>query len=324
MLALDRLRILRNVFGGIEAGGTKFVCGIGSGPEDLEIAQFPTTSPATTLSNVSTFFREHGGSELKAIGIGSFGPVDLNPASPSFGHITSTPKLGWQNYDLAGNIARELGIVVAFDTDVNAAALGEARWGAGRGLPDFIYLTIGTGIGGGALVNGQLVHGLVHAEMGHLRIPHDLLRDPYSGWCPYHGDCLEGLASGPAMEARWGVPARELAPTHPGWALEAHYLALGLVNLAVAFSPQRILLGGGVMQQPHLFGLIRDEFARLLNGYVQHSEIIEHLDRYIMPPQLGGRAGVLGSLILAERELYGRREDGESQNRASRGESASR
>jgi fructokinase len=183
-------------------------------------------------------------------------------------------------------------------------------------LPDFIYLTIGTGIGGGALVNGQLVHGLVHAEMGHLRIPHDLLKDPYSGWCPYHGDCLEGLASGPAMQARWGVPARELAPTHPGWALEAHYLALGLANLAVAFSPRRILVGGGVMHQIHIYGLIRDEFARLLNRYVQHSEIIDHLDRYIMPPQLGNRAGVLGSLILAEREFYKRREDGGSQDHA--------
>jgi fructokinase len=174
------------------------------------------------------------------------------------------------------------------------------------------------------LVNGQLVHGLVHAEMGHLRIPHDLLRDPYAGWCPYHGDCLEGLASGPAMEARWGGPARELAPTHPAWALEAHYLALGLANLAVAFSPRRILLGGGVMQQPHLFGLIRDEFAHLLNRYVQHSEMVDHLDRYIMPPQLGGRAGVLGALILAEREVYGRSEDGDSHKQASQGESAPR
>jgi fructokinase len=291
------------VFGGIEAGGTKFVCGIGSGPEEIELAHFPTTSPATTLRNVTAFFRERGGSDLRALGIGSFGPVDLDPTSPSFGHITSTPKLGWQNYDLAGNVARALGIPVAFDTDVNAAALGEARWGAGQGLPDFIYLTVGTGIGGGAMVNGQLVHGLVHAEMGHLRIPHDLLRDPYAGWCPYHGDCLEGLASGPAMEARWGVAARELPPSHPGWALEAHYLALGLLNLTFALSPRRILLGGGVMQQSHLFDLIRKEFAGLLNGYLQHSEITDRLDKYIMPPQLGSRAGVLGTLVLAEQKF---------------------
>jgi fructokinase len=298
------LRILRNVFGGIEAGGTKFVCGIGSGPEDLEITEVPTTSPETTLRGVTAFFKERGGSQLKAVGIGSFGPVDLHRGSTLFGHITSTPKLGWQNYDLAGAVARALGVQVGFDTDVNAAALGEARWGAGRGLPDFIYLTIGTGVGGGAMVNGQLAHGLVHAEMGHLRIPHDPLRDPYAGWCPYHGDCLEGLASGPAMQARWGVPARELAPTHPAWALEAHYLALGVVNLTFTLSPRRVLMGGGVMQQPHLFGLIRDDFARLLNGYIRHVDVIDRLDKFIMPPQLGTRAGVLGSLILAEREFY--------------------
>jgi fructokinase len=316
------LRILRNVFGGIEAGGTKFVCGVGTGPEDLETIEVPTTSPETTLRRVTAFFKERGG-QLNAVGIGSFGPVDLDPSSALFGHITSTPKLGWQNYDLAGAVARALDVCVGFDTDVNAAALGEARWGAGRGLPDFIYLTIGTGIGGGAMVNGQLTHGLVHAEMGHLRIPHDLLRDPYSGWCPYHGDCLEGLASGPAMQARWGVPARELAPTHPAWALEAHYLALGVVNLALTLSPRRILMGGGVMQQPHLFGLIRDEFARLLNGYVRHSEVIDRLDKYIMPPQLGGRAGVLGSLILAEGEFFSKSEHQESQPWTSGGENSS-
>ncbi len=297
------LRILRNVFGGIEAGGTKFVCGIGSGPEDIEIARFPTTSPEATLRRVIGFFQTRRENQLRALGIGSFGPVDLDSASPSFGHITSTPKTEWRNYDLAGTIARALGVPVAFDTDVNAAALAEARWGAGRGLPDFIYMTIGTGIGGGAMVNGQVVHGLVHTEMGHLRIPHDLLRDPYRGSCPYHGDCLEGMACGPAMQARWGVTARELPPTHPGWALEAHYLALGLVNLTCALSPRRFLLGGGVMQQPHLFGLIREEFARLLNEYLQHREITERLDKYIMPPQLGSRAGVLGSLILAEQKF---------------------
>jgi fructokinase len=316
------LRILRNVFGGIEAGGTKFICGVGNGPEDLEITEVPTTSPETTLRRVTEFFKERGGGQLKAVGIGSFGPVDLNPDSALFGHITSTPKLGWQNYDLAGAVRRGLDVCVGFDTDVNAAALGEARWGAGRGLPDFIYLTIGTGIGGGAMVNGQLVHGLVHPEMGHLRIPHDLLRDPYPGWCPYHGDCLEGLASGPAMQARWGVPGRELEPTHLGWALEAHYLALGVVNLTLTLSPRRVLLGGGVMQQSHLFSLIRDEFPRLLNGYVRHADVTDRLDKYIMPPQLAGRAGVLGSLILAEQEFYSRSESEDWRNRESRREDA--
>ncbi len=291
------------MLGGIEAGGTKFVCGIGTGPDDLRTAQFPTSPPDITLASVIAFFKEQAGANLEAVGIGSFGPVDLDRSSPGFGHITSTPKPGWANFDLVGAVETGLNVPVEFDTDVNGALLGEARWGAARGLSDAVYITIGTGIGGGALVHGEVVHGLVHPEMGHLRIPHDLARDPYAGGCPYHGDCLEGLAAGPAMQARWGMPAGVLPPDHPGWALEAHYLALGLVNLAVTLSPRRFLLGGGVMQQPHLFGLIRQEFARLLNKYVQHPDIIERLDDYIQPPQLGSRAGVLGTLVLAEQAL---------------------
>ncbi|MBV9304232.1 MAG: ROK family protein [Acidobacteriaceae bacterium] len=293
------------MFGGIEAGGTKFVCGIGTGPDDLHVAQFPTTVPELTIPKVIAFFKEEATDGFDALGIGSFGPVDLDPNSPSFGHITSTPKPGWQNYYLAGVLGGALGVPVGFDTDVNAALLAEARWGAARGLPDFVYLTIGTGVGGGAMVNGKLVHGLVHTEMGHLRIPHDLARDPYPGLCPYHGDCLEGLACGPAMQARWGVPGIELPPAHPAWALEAEYLALAVLNLTMTLSPRRILLGGGVMQQPRLFGLMREEFARLLNGYIQHRELSDHLDKYLMPPQLGGRSGVLGALILGEQALAG-------------------
>lgn len=302
-VARASLHILENVFGAIEAGGTKFVCAIGTGPEDLKTAQFATWSPESTLPEVIRFFRSQSHNHLDAIGIGSFGPVDLNPSSPTWGHITSTPKAGWQNYDLAGAVRDALRVPIGFDTDVNAAALGEARWGAGRGLPDFVYLTIGTGIGGGAIVNGQILHGLVHAEMGHLRIPHDLTRDPYPGFCLFHGDCLEGLACGPAMQARWGTPGRELPASHPAWMLEAHYLALGLVNLTVTLSPMRILMGGGVMEQAHLFTLLREEFARLLNRYIQHNELTDHLDKYIMPPQLGNRAGVLGALSLAEHAL---------------------
>jgi fructokinase len=285
---------------GIEAGGTKFVCGVGSGPDDLKTAQFPTSAPEVTLSSVIRFFREAAGPKLDAVGIGSFGPVDLDRSSKSYGHITSTPKAGWANYNLAGAVQDGLGVPVAFDTDVNAAILGEARWGAAKGLSDAVYLTIGTGIGGGAIVHGRVVHGLVHPEIGHLRIPHDLNRDPFPGICPYHGDCLEGLACGPAMQARWGSPAGVLPPEHPAWALEVHYLALGLVNLTVTLSTKRILLGGGVMQQPHLFELIRKEFARLLNGYVRHPDIMSGLDDYIQPPHLGPRAGVLGALVLAE------------------------
>lgn len=285
---------------GIEAGGTKFVCGVGSGPHDLKTEQFPTSAPDLTLQSVIEFFREAGGSHLEAVGIGSFGPVDLDPESPSFGHITSTPKPGWSNFDLAGTVRKELGVPVAFDTDVNAAVLGEARWGAAQGLSDAVYLTIGTGIGGGAIVHGRVVHGMVHPEIGHLRIPHDFTRDAFAGICPFHGDCLEGLACGPAMQARWGAPAGTLPPDHPAWVLEAHYIALGLVNLTVTLSTKRILLGGGVMQQPHVFELVRKEFSRLLNGYVRHPNVLEALDDYIRPPELGSQAGILGALVLAE------------------------
>jgi fructokinase len=288
------------MFGGIEAGGTKFICGIGTSPADLEVAQFPTSSPEITLAAVIEFFKS-AKVALRAIGIGSFGPIDPNPQSPHYGHITSTPKAGWANFDLAGTVRDALQLPVAFDTDVNAAMLGEARWGAARGLSDAIYLTIGTGVGGGALVHGELVHGLVHPEMGHLRLPHDRVRDAFTGICPFHGDCLEGLASGPAIQARWGAIATTLPPDHPAWALEAQYLAYALNNLAVTLSPQRILLGGGVMQQSHLFDLVRAEFAQLLNGYVRHPELLEHLERYIQPPQLGARAGILGTIALAER-----------------------
>jgi fructokinase len=286
---------------GVEAGGTKFVCGVGSGPNDLKVAQFPTSAPDMTLASVIQFFRETAGDKIEAVGIGSFGPVDLDRESSSYGHITSTPKAGWENFDLAGSLHKGLRVPVEFDTDVNAAILGEARWGAAQGLSDAVYLTIGTGIGGGALVHGQVVHGMVHPEMGHLRIPHDLKRDPFEGICPYHKDCLEGLACGPAMQARWGAPAGTLPADHPAWALEAHYIALGLVNLTVALSTKRFLLGGGVMQQPHLFDLIRKEFASLLNGYVRHANVTSGLDEYIRPPALGSQAGLLGSLVLAER-----------------------
>jgi len=188
---------------------------------------------------------------------------------------------------------------VAFDTDVNAAALGEARWGAAQGLDTFLYLTVGTGIGGGGMANGRLLHGLIHPEMGHIRVPHDLRADPFSGGCPFHGDCLEGLASGPAMEARWGRRAETLPPEHAAWDLEAHYIALGLATWICTLSPQRIILGGGVMRQVHLFPRIRAQVLALLNGYIQAPEIMERVAEYIVPPGLGGDAGVLGAIALA-------------------------
>ena len=288
--------------GGIEAGGTKFVCAVGSGPDDVRAeTRFPTTTPEETIGQAIDFFREqreqHG--ELAALGIAAFGPLDPDPASPTYGYITSTPKPGWANVDFAGPLARALDLPVAFDTDVNGAALAEGRWGAAQGLDTFIYLTIGTGIGGGAMVGGSLLHGLLHPEMGHVRLPHDRQQDPYPGRCPYHGDCLEGLASGPAIAARWGQPAETLPVDHPAWALEAHYLALGLVNFIVTLSPQRIILGGGVMAQAQLFPLVRRRVLELLNGYVQSPRLLEAIDTYIVPPALGRRAGVLGALALA-------------------------
>lgn len=286
-------------YGCIEAGGTKFVCGLGTGPEDLATVSLPTTSPAETIREVVAYFRERAGSKLAAVGIASFGPVDLEPASPTYGYITETPKLAWQHFDLMGEIRSALGVPVGFDTDVNAAALGEARWGAGRDCSDFVYLTIGTGIGGGAVVNGKLVHGLVHPEMGHIRVPHDRQRDAYPGHCPFHADCLEGLACGPAIEQRWGTPAGGLAPDHPAWALEAHYLALGLATWVCTLSPKRIIMGGGIMQQQHLFPAIREELKQLLNGYIPTKALAEEIDSYVVPPLLANRAGALGAIVLA-------------------------
>jgi fructokinase len=229
---------------------------------------------------------------VSVVGIGSFGPVDLNPASATWGHITSTPKTGWRNFDLAGTFARGLGVPVRFDTDVNAAVAGEARWGAGRSVSNCLYVTVGTGIGGGAIVSGRVLHGLTHPEMGHVRIPHDWSRDPFPGACPYHGDCLEGLASGPAIQARWGVPPAELQRDHPAWALEAEYLAHGLANFVCTLSPERILLGGGVMAQAQLYEMVREKLACVLASYVAELPLV-------MAPELGTRAGVLGALAMA-------------------------
>ena len=288
------------IYGGIEAGGTKFVCAVGTGPDELQAeTQFPTTSPDETIGRAVDFFKAQQ-VELAAIGIAAFGPVDLNRASPTYGYVTTTPKPGWAQTDLAGRISRAFGVPVGFDTDVNGAGLGEHRWGAARGLDTFLYLTIGTGIGGGGMTGGQLMHGLIHPEIGHMRLPHDWDADPFPGLCPYHGDCLEGMAAGPAIQARWGQPAQTLPDDHPAWPLQARYLALALANLICTLSPQRIILGGGVMNVPLLFPLVRREVQDLLNGYVQAPEILDQIDCYIVPPGLASRAGVLGALALAE------------------------
>lgn len=291
------------LYGGIEAGGTKFVCAVGTRPEDIRAEiRFATTTPAENLSQCIAFFQEQAAqyAGLTAVGIASFGPVDPHPHSPTFGYITTTPKPGWANTDFAGVIGRALGVPVGFDTDVNGAALGEWRWGAAQGLDTFIYLTIGTGIGGGVMVNGRLLHGLIHPELGHIPLPHDWEADPFPGRCPYHGDCLEGMASGPAIADRWGQSGGDLPPDHPAWELEAHYLALALHSFICTLSPQRIIMGGGVMAQPQIFPLLRQKVQASLRGYVQHTAVLENIDSYIVPPALGGRAGVAGAIALAE------------------------
>lgn len=275
------------MLGAIEAGGTKFVCGVGTGPEDIVTGQIETRSPEATVAAAVDWLREKSGGQLSAVGIGSFGPVDLKT-----GRITSTPKAAWRNFELAGAVRTALGVPVRFDTDVNAAVLGEARWGAARGVANCLYLTVGTGIGGGAMAGGQIVHGLTHPEMGHVRIPHDRVTDPYLGACPYHGDCLEGLAAGPAVEGRWGMPGWKLAADHPAWTLEARYLALGIAGFICTLSPERIVMGGGVMRQTQLYAMVGAEVKCILADYV------EKLPE-IVPPQLGELSGVLGALALA-------------------------
>jgi fructokinase len=292
--------------GGIEAGGTKFVCSVGRGPDDLrEEVRFPTTTPQETLARSIAYFQEREAREraLNAIGVAAFGPLDPDPASPTYGHITTTPKPGWGDTDIVGALKAKFNVPIGFDTDVNGAALSEGKWGAAQGLHTFLYLTIGTGIGGGAMINGRLLHGLVHPEMGHIRMSHDLQKDPFPGSCPYHGDCLEGMAAGPAVEKRWGVKGQELEPDHEAWDLEADYLAQALQTFITAFSPQRIIMGGGVMDVPGLLPKVRQKTVAYLNSYVQHPAITQNIDEYIVKPGLGNKAGVLGAIALGIQAL---------------------
>ena len=270
-------------FGGIEAGGTKVVCAAGTGPDDLTVQEFATTLPAETVDRVATFFDEH---PVEALGIGCFGPIDI-----AAGRITTTPKIGWRDYAIVDAIRAATGVErIVFDTDVNAAALGEFRWGAAMGVETFVYLTVGTGVGGGAMVNGALLHGLAHPEMGHIRIPHDWAVDPFPGACYAHRDCLEGLASGFAIEQRWGRRGEELADDHPAWELEAGHLANGLASITCVLSPRKIILGGSVMRKTSSDS-VRAKTSAVLNGYLALPEIIA--------PGLGTRSGVLGALALA-------------------------
>ena len=294
---------MHNLFGGIEAGGTKFKCVVADEkPRIILEKTIPTTEPERTIEDVISFFQTDARNylpEIKAIGIGSFGPLDLNSSSPDFGSITATPKPGWSHFPIKKTIEKALNIPTAIDTDVNAAALGEKMWGAGKEIEDLLYITIGTGIGGGAVVNGRPIHGLIHPEMGHLRIPHDVAEDPFPGCCPFHGDCFEGLASGPALARRWGIPGEGLPEGHAAWKLEAEYLASALAIYICILSPQRIVLGGGVMRRKQLFGFIYSYLQKFLNGYIQSPVILERPQEYIVAPALGERSGSLGAVALA-------------------------
>jgi fructokinase len=286
-------------YAGMEAGGTKFVCMVAYGPDEVRAqTSFSTTKPEETLGRAVSFFKAH--EPFASLGIGTFGPCNLNPASPAYGCLSTSIKPGWKQANMLGAFRRTFDVPVVIDTDVNAAALGEYTWGAGQGLEIVLYLTVGTGIGGGGVIKGRTMHGLFHPEMGHIRLPRVPGDDSFAGVCPYHGDCLQGLASGPALEARWGKPAEELPPDHPAWRMEAHYLALAIHNYICTLSPNRVILGGGVMHQRHLFPLIREEVRRLLNGYIQLPMVLEKIDEYIVPPALGDRAGVLGAIALAK------------------------
>jgi fructokinase len=289
---------MNDLYGGVETGGSWCVCALGRGPGELVAEeQFPTTDPKTTLGRIADFFRRNTGAV--AIGIGSFGPVDLDPTSPTWGYVTSTPKPGWQRVSVATVLGEQLGVPVAFDTDVAAAAVGEHRWGAGLGVEAVCYLTVGTGIGAGLLRDGEPWHGLVHPEVGHVRIPRDHERDSFKGSCPVHGDCWEGLASGLAIAERWGTPSEELPDDHPAWPLEADYLALGIVGIVMIASPERVIVGGGVMERRPLLPMTRSRVRDLIAGYLDTPLLGEQIDAYLVPPRLGDRAGVLGAIAMA-------------------------
>jgi fructokinase len=291
----------KKLYGAVEAGGTKFVCVVASGPGDIvDEIRYMTTTPQETLGRAIQFFQPFvTAGQIGAIGVGCFGPIDVNPGSHTYGFITATPKPGWSNTDVAGTLKRGLQVQIGFDMDVNTAALGEYLWGASKGCDPSLYLTIGTGIGGGYIVNGRPLIGMLNLEMGHLRIPHNRELDPFLGNCPFHEDCFEGLASGPAIEKRLGQSGARVPESDPFWNLEAEYVASALMNYILTLSPKKIVLGGGVMQRGFLFQKIRWRVRELLNGYVASKSILENIEDYIVPPGLGNQSGSLGAIALA-------------------------
>ena len=287
--------------GAIEAGGTKFVVCIGDEFGNvIERDSFPTETPEETMANIFKFF---DGKDIEALGVGCFGPIDPDLNSPTYGYITTTPKPGWGNFNIMGALKERYDIPMGFDTDVNGAALGEAYFGAAKGLDSALYMTIGTGIGCGAIVEGNLVHGLLHPEMGHMNM---IVRedDTYAGKCPFHGTCFEGLAAGPAIEARWGKKGFELPADHPAWDLEAYYIGQALATYVLVISPKKIILCCGGSKQKQMFPLIHKYLREFLNGYIQKDEILtDKIDDYIVSPALGDNAGVCGALALAKQAL---------------------
>lgn len=284
------------LIGGIEAGGTKMVCAVGDENGVIkDRTSFPTRQPEETFADMIAYYRNW---DIQALGIGCFGPLDLNRQSRTYGYITKTPKPGWGNCDIVGAFKDALGVPVGFDTDVNGAVLGEVTWGAAKGLDSAIYITIGTGVGVGVYANGGLLHGLIHPEGGHMLLAKHP-KDTYKGKCPFHENCVEGLASGPAIEARWGKKGIELAGRDEVWELEAYYIAQAVTNYILAYSPQKVILWGGVMHQEQLFGMVRKEVQRLLNGYVAHETITtDKIADYIVPPALGEDPGIMGAIKL--------------------------
>jgi fructokinase len=276
------------MFAAIEAGGTKFVCGLGTSPTDLATIQIPTTTPAETLPRIAEFFAGH---RVHATGLACFGPLGLNAGSPAYGHITATPKLAWRGFPIVTGLSDLLQAPVYFDTDVNAAALAEGQLGTAQGLANFVYFTVGTGIGGGAVNSGRLIHGQVHPEMGHIPVRRHP-DDQFPGLCPSHADCLEGMASGPAMAARWQASPKTLPPAHPAWALEAYYLAQAALTTAMMLSPELVVFGGGVSKQTALVPLIQAELTRQVGGYLTEPPRVA--------PTALSAAGLLGAFLLAQ------------------------
>lgn len=297
-----------DLVGGVETGGSWCVCALGRGPDEiLATERFPTEDPEATIARILAFFSEPARPRPRAVGIGAFGPIELDERSARWGQVlATTPKPEWAKAAIGPVLRDGLGVPVALDTDVGAAALGELRWGAAREAESVCYLTVGTGIGAGIVSHGRPVHGLLHPEAGHLRIPHDSERDPFAGACPFHGDCWEGLASGHALRERWGREPEALPDDHEAWALEAEYLAAGILSIVMIASPHRLIAGGGVLARTGLLDRTRVELTRLLGGYLDRPELTGNLERYLVAPALGDRAGVLGALALA-RTLVGQR-----------------